>query len=393
MKIACVLITHLPLKVELGRHPELRGRPVIITVESGRGPLVLDRSPEATEVVGGMPLQEALSLCKGAALIEADEPLYRTAFDRVIMSLSQRSPLVEKSELGCTYVGVQGLETIYGDEAGIIASLLNAVPGEYNARIGLAEAKFPAYVAAVTSDGGRATRVPDDVPGFLAGLPVDLIPMTWENRVRLHRFGLHTIGQVASLSIGSLQAQFGAEGRLAWELANGIDRSRMTALDHEEVVSESLTFPSPAATLFAILPAIEVLLGRAFARPTLRGRYVRAVSMEGRVLHKPAWTKNFSFKNPVNSKDKALPAVKSGLEAARLPGPLEDMRLTLSGIAGESGIQSSLFSDIRKQEQLRDMMKQLEVRLGTKPPIFQVMDVEPWSRIPERRQALVQFEP
>ena len=39
------------------------------------------------------------------------------------------------------------------------------------------------------------------------------------------------------------------------------------------------------------------------------------------------------------------------------------------------------------------MMKQLEGRLRGKPPIYQVREIEPWSRIPERRQALVQFDP
>jgi DNA polymerase-4/protein ImuB len=69
------------------------------------------------------------------------------------------------------------------------------------------------------------------------------------------------------------------------------------------------------------------------------------------------------------------------------------MKLTLGGITGESGIQSSLFSDVRKREQLKEMMRQLEVLLGCKPPIYQMKEVEPWSRIPERRQALVLFDP
>ncbi|MDP6494836.1 MAG: DNA polymerase Y family protein, partial [Dehalococcoidia bacterium] len=61
--------------------------------------------------------------------------------------------------------------------------------------------------------------------------------------------------------------------------------------------------------------------------------------------------------------------------------------------AGESGTQSSLFVEVRKQQQLREAMRQLEARLRTRPPIYKVMDVEPWSRIPERRQALVEFAP
>ena len=340
-----------------------------------------------------MPLQEALSRCKVAALVQADEPYYRTIFHRVIESLSQRSPLVEKADLGCAYVGVDGLEAMYGDEARLVASLLQARTPDFNARVGLARGKFPAYIAAVLSGGGQATRVPENVAGFLKGLYIDLLPISWENKVRLHRFGLHTIGQLASLSIGSVQAQFGPEGRMAWELANGTDNSRLLPHKPEETVSESLTFPSPTTTLYAIQSAVELLLGRAFANPALRGRHVRTADLESMVLRKPSWTRHFAFKEAVNSKDKALSALKASLETVDLPGALEDMRLTLSGITGEFGIQAGLFPDMRRQEQLRESMKQLEARLRSRPPIFQVRDVEPWSRIPERRQALVQFDP
>ena len=393
MKIACVLITHLSAKAELQRHVGLRKKPVIITARSIRGPLVLDISPQVTGVVAGMPLQEALSRCKGVVLLEADEPHYRMVFEKIIEALSQRSPLVEKAELGCAYVGVGGLEDMYGGEPNIMSALLNAVPVEFNARAGLARTKFPAYVAAVMSDGGEATRVPNDVPGFLTNLPVDLLPISWDNKVRLRRFGLYTIGQVASLSVGHLQAQFGAEGRVAWELANGIDRSWLTAYKQEQLVSESLTFPSPATTLHAILPAVEALLGRAFSHPLVKGRYVRSASIEAQIMRRPPWTKSFAFKGALNSKHKAFPALRAMLETAEIPGPLEDMRLTLSGITGEPGIQSSLFLDVRRQAQLREAMRQLETRLRTKPPIYKVMDVEPWSRLPERRRALIQFEP
>ena len=85
--------------------------------------------------------------------------------------------------------------------------------------------------------------------------------------------------------------------------------------------------------------------------------------------------------------------LKNALEAIEIPGPLEDIRMIVSDTAGESGIQSSLFIEVRKQQQLREVMQQLKVRLRTRPPIYKVLDVEPWSRIPERRQALVEFAP
>ena len=393
MKIACVLITHLPVKVELRRYPEIEGKPVIIAEEYGSQQLVLDSSPSARGVVGGMPLQEATSRCKDARLLPADRPFYETAFRRVMDSLQQRSPLVERRELGCAYVGLDGLTEMYRGEAGLITSLLGVAPANFNPRVGVASGKFPAYVAAVTTGGGQATRAPDDAAGFLAGVSVDLLPLSWDARSRLHGFGLHTLGQLARLEVGAVQAQFGADGKRIWELANGIDPSPLVACPAEAAVSEYLTFPTPAVTRQEILTAVEALLGRTFARPEIRGKYVRGVTIASRVLHHSPWVRKFAFKNAVGSKDKALFVIKNGIESASLPGPLEDITLTLTGLAGESGAQGSLFSDMRKREQLREMMRQLETQLGGKPPIYQVRDIEPWSRIPERRQALVIFDP
>ena len=135
------------------------------------------------------------------------------------------------------------------------------------------------------------------------------------------------------------------------------------------------------------------MLGRAFARPEVGGRYVRTATIESHVYRLPPWVKKFGFKEALGSRDRALFALKSRLDSVTLPGPLEDMKLTLSGLTGESGIQTNLFSDVRKQEQLKEMMRQLEALLGGKPPIYQMKEIEPWSRIPERRQALVPFDP
>ena len=175
MKIACVLITHLPMKAELVRRAELRGRPVIITEGHLSKQMVLDSSREAARVAQGMPLSEVLSLCKDATLLQADEPYYRAMFDQVVSRLAQRSPLVEQADLGRGYVGLDGLEAMYGGESRLISSLLQAVPPHLNPRVGVASGKFPAYVAALVSSGGQATRVPDDVAGFMKKFPIDLL--------------------------------------------------------------------------------------------------------------------------------------------------------------------------------------------------------------------------
>ena len=391
--VACVLVTHLPVKAEVRRYPDLRGKPVIITESYGSKDLVLDSSPQARGLAPGMPLQEAMAQCKEAVLLQADAPHYNGAFDNLVRSLEMRSPLVEKADMGCAYVGLDGLNLMYGGEARVIASLVQAAPQEFNPRVGVAGGKFPAYVAAATAEGGRATKVPQNVAGFLSGLSVNLLPLSWENKTRLQRFGIYTLGQLADLPVGAVQAQLGTDGRRAWELAGGLDSSPLVAHRSEPTVEESLSFPSPVVTWDPILMALGVLLGRAFARPEVSGRYVRAATLESHVFRRPPWVKRFTFKEAICSKDRALSALKSRMDSLALPGPLEDMKLTLAGFTGESGIQTNLFSDVRKQEQLKEMMRQLEVHLGGKPPIYQMKEIEPWSRIPERRQVLVPFDP
>ena len=41
---------------------------------------------------------------------------------------------------------------------------------------------------------------------------------------------------------------------------------------------------------------------------------------------------------------------------------------------------------------LREAVKELKLKLGYSP-LYRVVEVDPWSRIPERRYALLNFEP
>jgi len=393
MKIACLLITHLAMKSEFTRHPELLNKPVIITQSHGSQQIVLDRSPEVHGITEGMSTQEALSRCRSATLVEADHSYYEATFNAVIEAIEQRSPTVEKGPLGCAYIRIDGLEMMYGGEARLITSLMQAIPTNFNPRIGLASSKFPSYMAAISTKGGQATKVPNNIADFLKGFSIDLLPLSWNDKMRLHDFSIHTLGHLSDLSVSTVQAQFGSLGKVAWELSQGIDTSPLISNPKEELVQEALTFPSPVITQEAILAAVEILIMRAFLRPEVRGRNIRGITLKSNVVRHPPWQKKFAFKETTRNMQKAYRIIKSTFENIKMPGPLEDITLSLSGLSGESGIQTSLFTDIRKRSQLREMMKHLESQLGHKPPIYQVKDIEPWSRTPERRQALTTFEP
>ena len=390
---ACVLIDHLPVKAEVQRQPSLRGRPVVVAKLSGSQRVVLDASPEATGVVAGMGLSEALSVCPGATLVEPDPVHYRAVFDAVLSAIEALSADVQEESLGHADVRVTGLELLFGGLDQLAEALLRTVPAHLGPRVGVGSSRFVASVAAEQAEPGCVRRAPDPAAGFLGPLPVDLLPVPWATAERLKRFGLRTLGQIAALPLGSVQAQFGREGARMWELANGTDRRPFVPRVSQETVTAGIDFAIPLGTVESIVAAVDSLLGRVFAAPSMHGRFARVCVLSGEVLSGPRWSKRMVFRAPIGSREHALPLVRTTLEGRPPPGPLEDLRLTLSAITGEGGRQESLFLDVRRQQNLEEAVRQLRERLGVQPPIYHIREVEPWSRMPERRRALVPFVP
>ena len=225
--IACLLVTHLPVKTEWQRYPALRGKPLVIVENCGSRDLVLDSSPEARGVTAGMSMPEALTRCPEARVLSADRQFYGDVFNRLAGKLAMRCPIMEAEEIGCVYAELEGLSLIYGGEARMIASLLQVAPPGFSPRLGVASVWFAAYVAAATAPTGRAIKAPHDAATFLSGHSVELLPISQESRERLRWAGVPTLGQLAALPVGVVQAHLGTEGRRAWELAQGIDSGQI----------------------------------------------------------------------------------------------------------------------------------------------------------------------
>ena len=152
MRIACVLIPHFPVAVERQRDPSLHGRPLVIGETPDQRKAVLDCSSEA-EAQGarvGMPLRQALALCREAVFLPPHPSRYSDVFDSLIEVLETFSPEVEQSSLGRAYLNAAGLARHYEGELDlgerIIRSLREATG--LVAGVGVAEGKFVAWAAA-----------------------------------------------------------------------------------------------------------------------------------------------------------------------------------------------------------------------------------------------------
>ena len=392
--IGCVLVNHLRAKVEMRRQPHLKNRAVLIVDRSQGRPLVIDHFPAASDVDPGMTLEQALSRQANGVVLEADETAYRRVFDRMLRSLQGVSDRVEGAELGTAYARLDGLEDLYGGEARLVTTLLNAVSQDLAPRVGVGEAKFPAYVAARTSQPLGSVRVPPDAARFLAPHPVELLPVPPAVKEEMLRFGLHTLGDVAVMEQEALINRFGSVGQKAWELAQGIDDSPLVPLKYEDSIVEHVDLPFASASLELLLTAVDTLLRRAFARTRIRGQYASGAALECVLYRAVPWVKQFHFRQPASDWRQASRIIRSQLETEYPSAPMEGVSLALSGVAGESGTQLSLLADLRgdRERRLAGAERQLQARTGGKPALYRVAQVAPWHPAPEMRAMQVPLE-
>ncbi len=399
MRIACLFIPHFPVAIERAKRPELRSQPVVIGGTPEERKVVLDCSQEAIQhgIQVGMSLREALSRCREAAFLEANHTLYHQTAAAINQALGLISPLVEPADLGQIFIGLSGLGKGIEAESFLAHTIAQTAKqiAQLTPKIGIADGKFAAFAAATISLSNKPYIIPPGkAPRFLSRLPVEYLPVPQDVHSRLRLFGLRTLGHLASLPLGAVQAQFGPAGRIAWELANGVDNSPLIPQKHPTTLTERLSFPAPISSIDALLVGAQHLIMRItnrpeFARHTARGLIFKAMLTNARV-----WERKLIFREPLASYNRILPILRVKLEDISLPAAVEEIEVEFLDIYGEVGLQGNLFASQRGHQLSRvdEVIRQLKARYG-RTPITKVVEVEPWSRIPERRLALIDYDP
>ena len=396
MRVACVLVTHFRAKAEMLRHPHLKDSPVLIVDRdpSRKMTQVVDGFPPSVKSVTGLTLEQALSFHANVVVLDTDEPYYGRIFGEVLASLQRVSDRVEGTELGTAYVRLDSLEGLYHGEAGAVSALLDAVPAYLNPRVGVAEAKFPAFVAARTCKAHGATRVPDEARAFLAPHSIDLLPVSTDVKAEMRRFGLCTMRDLASMGEHALVDQFGREGGRAWRFCNGMDDTPVVPLPFDESIVERVSLPFSSSSLQALFVAVETLLKRAYSRSEMGGKYVGTATLLCSASGWLPWEKVVAFREPAGTWERASSVVRSRVEADPPQLPVEEVILTLSNLTGESGTQMGLLKDAQDDtlRRLADVDRRLQAKIGGHA-LHRIVEVAPSHPAPEMRSLQVPIDP
>jgi DNA polymerase-4/protein ImuB len=158
------------------------------------------------------------------------------------------------------------------------------------------------------------------------------------------------------------------------------------------VVSEHLELPAPATNHNVLMFALKQLTHRAFRSPDLRYRHAREIIIRAGLEHDRSWQQSLVFKDAYGP-DRLVQAIALRLQHIELPGPVETLTIDIHGIVQTTAHQSMLPAlRPRHLTPLSHAVSMLKQRYG-RSPLFRIVEVEPWSRIPERRHALISFDP
>jgi protein ImuB len=411
------------LRLELVRSPELDATSVALLApgEPGGRQVVAQLSERAGSagVREGMLVSQAVSLCPGLTLLEPDPAHYAAAHEAVVEALAGMTPVVEPVEPGLVHLGVDGLERLHGSPPAQVRQLLRVLlevlppPLVAALRVGRAPGTFGARVAAAAARPGVPVLVPAEVPGalarFLVPQPVEALPLDARGVELLHRLGVHTLGEVAALPLSALMRHFGGKtgGRIR-ALARGEQIDPVRPLHRPRPIRVSLDFPAPVGDRAALHRGIDRLLDRLLAHPERRDRALSSLRAGGYLEGGGSWEIETTFREPCARRERLAFPLRTRVELRPPPRALE----TLFVEAVEFGApvtQTSIFdrSEAGAREQgsmesgaaggsplppgIRDAVRELRLRIGSSP-LYRVVEVDPWSRIPERRYALLPLE-
>ena len=412
----CLWLPTFELRLELVRSPELDSTSVaLLAIEGGTRHSVWQLSERAADagVQPGQLVSQAVSLCPALTLLEPDPAHYAAAQDALVEVLAELSPVVEPSGQGCVFLGMDGLGRLHGSPPNQVRRVLRALfrvlppPLVAATRVGLAPGKFGAWVAAASARPGEPVIVPERELGtFLASRPVSALPVQEATLDRLERLGVRTLGELLRFPTPALMGQFGEEGARARAWASGERIDPVRPWRPARPVRVALDFPDPVGQVEIIHGALDRLLERALARPERRGRSVAAVRVGGRLEGSGSWTVDVVLREPTARKESLAYSLKTRIGLVPPPRAVEGLVVELFRF-GPPGTQTNLFFD-RKQtagstqlgrdlsegeipHSLRDAVRELKLRLGHSP-LYRVVEVDPLSRIPERRHALLSFD-
>ena len=266
-------------------------------------------------------------------------------------------------------------------------------------RLGWARGKFPSRVAATCAKPGAPVIVSDNrLNEFLASQRIGTLPLDPDTHRRLWQLCLRILGDLIAPPEPAVVSHFGREGRLAWRLATGTIVEPVIGKEAPQSIMAAMDFPTPIADQGILANTIGKLTDQALRHPRRTGWRVRSVRVRATLEHGSSWMIDAVLKDPsANRKQLATPLITK-LEQTPPTGGVEHLAVEFTAfVRGTKELQlfardAAAAARTGQRRTLRWAAHEIKTRLK-RSMLHHIVEVHPWSRIPERRYALIDFDP
>ena len=182
--------------------------------------------------------------------------------------------------------------------------------------------------------------------------------------VILHKWGIHTVGQLAVLDKEQLAARLGPEAIRMWERANGRSSRLLKLIRPPESFQESFEFEREIETAEPLLFMLRRFLEQLAVR--LAAIYLVAKELTLRITfgNKQIYERVFKIPQPTNDVDLLFRMLQTHLENFRSEHPIVAVALSAEPIKS-AGEQFGLFeTTLRNPHQLSETLARLTALLG-----------------------------
>src|SRR5262245_57553745 len=246
-----------------------------------------------------------------------------------------------------------------------------------------------ALAAASVARPGQILLVGDkEESSFLEPLPLSLLPLSTERYAELEGLGLRRLGELAQLPGAAVSERLGTDGRQAWRLARGGRKARVRGRRPPAELVEVLTFPEAVGNELTLRRALGSLLERLLARPERAGRPFRKLAVAARHVDGGSWRRTLTLRDATAELGRLRTAL--GPKLCELSAPIVELRVEAVELAEHTGQQLALVETGGEDAagRLREGLRQVRASTGT-GSVCAVVEVAPWSRIPEARALVV----
>lgn len=360
------------VSMELLRHPELVGQPVVVAGGLGARGVVNTCSYEARAfgVRSAMPTGRARQLCPQAVFLESDYAYYAPASKRFHEILAAYSPAVEPAGADEAYLDLAGTERLFGEAGDVAREIKRRVRGEIGitASIGVSANKL---VSKVASDAGK----PDGlviVPGggeaaFFAPRSIRELPMVGPKTAEsLAALGVRTIGDLAAIPGEALVARFGTHGAELKQRALGIyDAPVLEGRGRAKSVSREVTFEEDVADERKLRGVLRGQAERVAADLAEHGRAARTVTLKLRFPPFETLTRAATLAGPTGLADEIFAGVAGLFEIAWAANHRRPVRLVGTGVTNlQERARQLRLGETTEADALQEAVGELRGRYG-----------------------------